>query len=99
EYAKRLLDGLISETQNLANEVSECAQLLADCAKDFDERMQRRCADEGGDLNRVVVRFYRPQAVKDFEKRLRLDETAQKKQTAAVRQRLAELLGDDRRFG
>ena len=100
EFAKRLLDALGSEILNLSNEVSECAQSLAECAKEFDERMKRRCSDEGGDdLTRVVVRFYKPQVVKDFEKKLRLDEGMQKKQTAAVRQRLAELLGDDRRFG
>jgi hypothetical protein len=100
EYSKRLLDALASEILSLSNEVAECAQLLADCAKEFDERMKRRCCDEGGDdVTRVVVRFYKPQAVKDFEKKLRLDDGIQKKQTAAVRQRLAELLGEDRRFG
>jgi hypothetical protein len=100
EYSKRLLDALASEILSLSNEVAECAQLLADCAKEFDERMKRRCCDEGGDdVTRVVVRFYKPQAVKDFEKKLRLDDGMQKKQTAAVRQRLAELLGEDRRFG
>jgi len=100
EYAKRLLDALGREVLNLSNDVDGCAQLLADCAKDFDERMKRRCSDEGGDdVTRVVVRFYKPQLVKDFEKKLRLDESVQKKQTAAVRQRLTELLGEDRRFG
>lgn len=100
EYAKRLVDALGFEILTLSNDVSECAQLLADCAKEFEERMKKRCSDDGADdVTRVVVRFYKPQAVKDFEKKLRLDEAAQKKQTAAVRQRLTELLGEDRRFG
>ena len=100
EYAKRMLDALGSEVLNLSNEVGECAQLLAECAKEFDERMKRRCTDEGGDdVTRVVVRFYKPQAVKDFEKKMRLDDGLQKRQTAAVRQRLTDLLGEDRRFG
>ncbi len=100
EYAKRMLDKLNSEVQSLNKEVGECAQLLADCVKEFDERMKRRCADEGGEeVTHAVVRFYKPQSIRDFEKRLRLDDALQKRQTAAVRERLTDLLGDERRFG
>jgi hypothetical protein len=100
EYAKRMLDFLKSEVHNLISEVAVCAKTLADCAKEFETRMKRRCADESGDdVTRAVVRFYKPQVVKDFEQKLRLDEALQKRQTAAVRQRLTELLGEDRRFG
>lgn len=100
EYAKRLLDALSSEVLSLGNDVAECAQLLADCAKEFEERMKRRCSDNGADdTTRAVIRFYKPQTVKDFEKKMRLEEATQKKQTAAVRQRIAELIGEERRFG
>lgn len=100
EHAKRLMALVESEVQMLRNDVAECGGVLTDCAKEFDERMKRRCADDGAaDLGTVSVRFYKPHVVKDFERRIRLDESLQRRQTAAVRQRLTDLVGEERRFG
>ena len=98
-YAKNLVQVLTMELNDLANEVARAASTIEDATKNFARGIEARLADSGkDDLKRPVVRFYQPAMVKDFAKSLVRDRTLQMKQTAAVRQSLAALLGDNQTF-
>ncbi len=93
-FAKRLLQDLITEINRLGTDVSNCAALVDDCIKEFNERIAQRCNDEKIDLRQSVVRFYQPQKVKEFARDLDVDETEQFRQSQVVRLALIEQLGD-----
>ena len=96
-YAKDLLVGLRQELNALASEVSRCTSLISQAAKNCQISIDSRLGDKGNqDLTKQVVRFYEPDVVKDFTRSLTSDLTEQRKQTSRVRERLAELLGDEK---
>jgi hypothetical protein len=98
-FAKYLVQFLSTELNDLANEVSRSASTLELATKDFATGIDARLADSGqDDLKKQVVRFYKPDDVKDLVKTLVRDKAAQSKQTAAVRQGIAALLGDNLTF-
>jgi hypothetical protein len=98
-YAKYLLQFLTMELNDLANEVTRAASTIEEATKGFASGIDARLSDSGqDDLKRQVVRFYQPAAVKDFVKTMVRDRTLQMKQTAAVRQGIAAMLGDSQTF-
>jgi hypothetical protein len=98
-YAKYLLQFLTMELTDLANEVSRAASSIEEATKDFSSGIDARLADSGqDDLKKQVVRFYKPEIVKDFVRTLVRDKSLQQKQTAAVRQAVLALLGDNLTF-
>jgi hypothetical protein len=98
-YAKYLLQFLTTELNDLSNEVSRAASSIEEATKDFKSKIDARLADSGqDDLTKQVVRFYKPEVVKDFVKTLVRDKSLQLKQTAAVRQALLALLGENQTF-
>jgi Tubulin like len=99
EFSKRLLQFLIAELTTLSGEVSKCASMITEALRDFNAGIEERCADSGQeDLRKQIIRFYKPDAVKDFTKALVRDKTEQQKQTNAVRSALVKLLGDSQNF-
>jgi hypothetical protein len=100
EFSRRLMQALLAELNVLAADVARAASMLADALKEIDDALHRRCADAGrADVNSHIVRFYDPEAVKDFTKALTLDHELQKTQTNTVRTALTGLLGESRSFG
>jgi hypothetical protein len=73
--------------------------MISDALKEFSNSVNERCADSGqADLDKQVIRFYKPDAVKAFGKELVLDRVEQAKQTGMVRAALAGLLGESQNF-
>ena len=98
-FAKRLMQQLIATLNILASEVGKCSSMITDALKEFNNSLNERCADEGqGDLDKQVIRFYNPSAVKAFAKELVLDRVEQAKQTGMVRAALAGMLGESQNF-
>ena len=99
DFSKKLTQNLIAELNTLASEVSKCSSMITDALKDFNNGVNERCTDTGqANLDKQIIRFYNPSAVKDFTKALILDQDEQKKQTNAVRTALAVLLGESQNF-
>lgn len=98
-FSKRFLQSLIAEFNLLASEVSRCSSMIAEALKEFTNDLNERCNDSGHvDLDKQVIRFYKPDSVKDFTRALILDRTEQQKQTGAVRAALTSLLGESQNF-
>ena len=98
-FAKNLLEALIADLALLAADVSRCAAMMVEAGKDFSARVAERCADPGqADLQKPVVRFYKPDAVKDLAKALIRNRIEQQKHSATVRAALAPLLGENQNF-
>ena len=97
-FAKRLLQDLITEITRLGIDVQNCAALIDDGIKEFNDRIAQRCNDEIPDLRQSVVRFYKPAKVKEFAKDLDKDQTEQSRQAQRVRQVLIQQLGEDPGF-
>ncbi len=98
-YSKYLMQFLTMELNDLANEISRAASTIEEATKSFTGGIDARLADSGqDDLKKQVVRFYKPEVVKDFVKSLVRDKALQAKQTSAVRQQLIALLGDNLTF-
>jgi hypothetical protein len=98
-YAKYLLQFLTMELNDLANEVARAAGAITEATKDFTTGIEARLADSGqDDVKKQVVRFYKPDVVKNFVKTLVRDKNLQQKQTAAVRQAILSLLGENLTF-
>jgi hypothetical protein len=73
--------------------------MITDALKEFTNSLNERCADSGQeDLDKQVIRFYKPDAVKTIAKELVLDRLEQAKQTGMVRASLAGLLGESQNF-
>ena len=99
EFAKRLVQELITEITGLGIDVRNCATLLDESTKEFNDRIAQRCNDSGiPDLRQAVVRFYNADKVKDFAKDLDKDRTEQVRQAQDVRLALIEQLGDNPSF-
>jgi hypothetical protein len=100
QYSKRLIQSLIAEFTLFASEVGRASSMIAESLKEFTNDMNERCNDSGHvDLDKQVIRFYQPTAVKDFTRALVLDRPTQAKQTGAVRNALVSLLGENQNFG
>lgn len=98
-YAKYLLQFFTMELNDLANEVTRGASTIEEATKGFSTGIEARLADTGqDDLKKQVVRFYKPDIVKDFVKSMVRDKTLQMNQTARVRQAIAAILGDSQTF-
>jgi hypothetical protein len=98
-FAKRLIQQLIAAINLLASDVGKCSSMITDALKEFNNNMNERCADTGAaDLDKQVIRFYQPAAVKAFGKELVLDRVEHQKQTGMVRASLAGLLGESQNF-
>ncbi|HTC95775.1 MAG TPA: tubulin-like doman-containing protein [Terriglobales bacterium] len=98
-FAKNLLEALIADLALLAADVSRCAAMMVEAGKDFSARVAERCADSGqADLQKPVVRFYKPGAVKELARALIRDRIEQQKHSATVRAALAPLLGENQNF-
>ena len=68
-FAKGLLKAVIGEITSLESEVDTCASRLASATEAFNRAIADRCNDEGlSDLQQQLVKFYSPEAVKDFTK-------------------------------
>jgi Tubulin like len=99
DFAKRLTQFLVAELTSLSAEVSKCASMITESLRDFNAGIDERCADSGQmDMQKQVIRFYKPDVVKDFTKTLVRDKNEQQKQTNAVRSSLVTLLGDSQNF-
>lgn len=98
-FAKGLLQALISELTTLQNEVGSCVSMIAASTRLFDTAIAERCNDIGlADMNQQLVKFYNPEAVKDFTKILVRDKERQHNQTKAVRDKLLAQLGEHPNF-
>jgi hypothetical protein len=98
-YEKYLIQFLMTELNDLANEASRAAATIEEATKGFNAGIEARLADGGqDDLKKQVVRFYKPDVVKDFVKSMVRDKMLQSKQAAAVRQAIVALLGDSLTF-
>jgi len=99
DYAKHLLQVFNVELTDLANEVARAVSILEEATKQFATGIDARLADSGqDDLKKHVVRFYKPELIKDFMKAMVRDKALQSKQTAAVRQAISALLGTNQTF-
>lgn len=100
DFAKYLTQFFVTELNDLANEVTRAASTIEEATKGFSNGIDARLADNGqDDLKKQVVRFYKPTVVKDFVRTMVRDKALQMKQTAAVRQAVAALLGSNQTFG
>ncbi|MGH9427177.1 MAG: tubulin-like doman-containing protein, partial [Terriglobia bacterium] len=97
-FAKKLLQDLITEITRLGTDVHNCAALIDESIKEFNERIAHRCNDEKIDLRQSVVRFYKPDKVKEFGRDLDKDQTEQNRQAQGVRLALIEQLGESPGF-
>ena len=95
QFAKGLIQELISEVTSFRNEVGKCASLLTEATKEFDDSIAERCTDEGqADLRRPLVQFYNPGSVKEFTRQLTRDKMTQHAQATDVRQTIVGHLGE-----
>ncbi|HEY7493821.1 MAG TPA: tubulin-like doman-containing protein, partial [Candidatus Tectomicrobia bacterium] len=97
-FSKKLLQDLITEITRFGSEVHNCATLVDEAIKEFNDRIAQRCNDEAMDLRQAVVRFYKPEKVKEFARDLDKDEMEQSRQAQGVRLALIEQLGDSPGF-
>ena len=99
DFAKRLLQDVLTEITGLSIDVRNCTTLLDESVKEFNDRIAQRCNDSGKlDLRQSIVRFYNAEKVKDFAKDLDKDRTEQVRQAQDVRLALIEQLGDNPHF-
>lgn len=97
-FAKKLLQDLITEITRLGTDAHTCATLIDESIKEFNERITHRCQDEQLDLRHSVVRFYKPEKVKEFGRDLDKDQGEQSRQAQGVRLALIEQLGENPGF-
>jgi len=98
-FAVKLLPALISEVAMLASEADHCAAMMVEVIKDFTGRVAERCSDAGqAGVQKPVIRFYQPEAVKNFVKAVVRDRAEQQKHSTTVRAALARLLGANHGF-
>lgn len=99
KFAKGLLQALINELTALQEAVGACTALITDATKQFNEAIATRCVDGGqSDIQQQLVKYYDPEAVKGFTRKLLIDREAQLKQTKAVRDALIGKLGPSPSF-
>ena len=99
QHAKRVAESLIAELTTLSTEVAKAASKIQEATDEFKKNIAIRCKDGGqADLTKQVVRFYDPRTVENFAKRLTRDKSEQVRQTNAVRQAIAGVLGEDQKF-
>jgi hypothetical protein len=95
DFAQRLLVGLRESVSQLRGEVDQATSTLAQAAERFRAETKARLTDAGeGDTGGQTIRFYDPAAVRALSSRLVRDEEVQRTQTARMRERLTELIGE-----
>lgn len=98
-FARALLDAVIAEITDLGNECSKAASTITSATAAFAAAIAERIGDAGqSNLQAQVVRFYKPDIVKQFGRLLVRNEEQQKLQAAAVRSAIAVFLGDSPSF-
>ncbi|MBV8367489.1 MAG: hypothetical protein JO036_00945 [Candidatus Eremiobacteraeota bacterium] len=98
-FAKSLLQSLSAAINDLAADVNAAASTISQAFAEFGKDLAARLVDDGDDDTRaLVIRFYKPDVVKDFAKALTRNEDEQKVQTTAVRVALAALVADNLSF-
>jgi len=97
-FAKRLLQDLITEFTRLGTDIQNCTALIDDGIKEFKDRIAQRCNDEKLDLRQSVVRLYKPEEVKEFAVDLDREKDVQSPQAQEVREALIEQLGENPSF-
>lgn len=99
QFAKSLLGALLDELDDLKGEVDRAASTLTQAIDRFRDEVAARINDEGAkDLEKQVIRFYDPAAVRELSTRLVKDRDVQATQTAQMRQRVADLVGREPTF-
>jgi len=100
QFAKGLIQELISEITSLRNEVTRFASLVTEAIKACDDRIAERCSDDGAqtDLRRPLVQFYNPGIVREFTRQLTHDKRVQHTQANDVRLSIIEQLGENPDF-
>jgi hypothetical protein len=96
QFAKGLIQELITEITSLRNEVTRFASLVTEAIKECDDRIAERCSDDGGqtDLRKPLVQFYNPSGVREFTRQLTHDKRVQQTQANDVRLSIIEQLGE-----
>lgn len=98
-FARSLIDAVIAEITDLANEVGRMAATISSANNAFASSIAERIDDAGqSNVQAQVVRFYKPDVVRDFAKTMVRNEQQQKLQAAAVRTALAGALGETPSF-
>jgi len=99
-FAKQLTSELISELTDLKGEIDRATSTIADAIKKYNERIGERVSgnDDGGDLRAQLVRFYKPDLVRNVTRTMIKDENEQRTQTSRVRMALIARLGDHPNF-
>jgi hypothetical protein len=98
-FARALLDAVIAEVTDLGNECSKAASTITSATGAFGTAIAERIGDAGqSNLQAQIVRFYKPEIVKQFARLLVRNEEQQKLQAAAVRTAIGAFLGDTPTF-
>jgi hypothetical protein len=99
QFARVLIDALVSDLTELANEASRTSSTITSATLTFTTAINERLDDAGqSDLQAQVVRFYKPDVVKDFARFLVRNAEQQKLQTASVRAAIVTSLGETPTF-
>jgi len=98
-FGRQLIDAVIAEVTDLGNECARASSTITDANAAFAAAISERIGDAGqSNIQAQVVRFYKPDAVKDFAKTMVRNAEQQKLQAAAVRIAIAGALGDTPSF-
>jgi hypothetical protein len=99
QFARSLIDALVADLTALANEAAVTASTITSATLAFTTAINERLSDAGqSDIQAQIVRFYKPDIVKDFARSLVRNEEQQKLQTASVRTAIAASLGESPTF-
>jgi hypothetical protein len=99
QFARGLLDALVTDLTGLANEAALTASTITSATLAFATAINERLGDAGqSDVQAQIVRFYKPDIVKDFARSLVRNEEQQKLQSAAVRTAITASLGESPTF-
>jgi hypothetical protein len=90
-----LFDAVITELTDLTNEAAHTASVVTSATAKFTTAINERLGDAGqSNIQSQVVRFYKPEIIKDFAKLLVRNQEQQQLQAAAVRSAIVTSLGD-----
>lgn len=101
EFAKELLKELTIGANEMRNEITRLTERFDVVTKFAKEAIATRCQDNSEkDINfsSSIIRYYNPTSVRHFSDVLRKDSDLQKRQSAAVRNRIVDNCGTDHSF-
>ncbi len=94
-FAKQLLAEVVTELSDLKAQVDAIAADLKTTLTRVEDNIDQRLKDKNSDdLRSHIIRFYEPDAVRSVTRKLSIDETEQRTHTNALRQTIADRLGD-----